>query len=1433
MNSTLHKKPKILAFGILILMLLVGSFLSGVPMNYDGNKNVENDMFDPIDNIPETSDVYQVGSKYDLDEWWNTSFRYRIGIEIEELFGIDRYQPMELYLEFDENEYFEGTERLVAYNGPGSWSDPIPVQVWNVEKYSGTSFIDNCSITFLVQVDANSNQTYFFYYNENDENINTNYNYGTDFSSQLVGGTTLTVNVRGDSGSDYKVVLQEGSGVKTLEKDGIALNYHQAESIAPEKQLTLSSLKFLAHMDEDSGNRVYDSTGNAPAGGLIYGASWGSGIVKYGLHFDGINDYVDFGAELESPGDPFDSATTKWTMTCWIKPDDITSDTSQTNHGTRNCFMAKASDPVNDNFEIGVNADGSIHIYLDTVSRDSQFDFRFTGTVTVDEWNFIALKVDFTKSNYKVGLRVNDGPWEYTTNWDAATRMDNADGSLFTIGSSDHINNYFEGSVDEVAFYNIPLSDEDIETYKYLSNPSVIEDITELVKGQVFSRYQIDWTETFDMHVSDIITFYWDYNLWHINRSIYFDNIYQANESAMIPLNTHYDFSLINDHDQCRYIYDGNIDIDIRDPNFIAENYTIIYNYPDVTKDAIGIFIANYSLSNAMMSMNYFNGSANYYDNNIDFTPGVNNDLDNSGGTSLNTLYVQFYEFVDTVPYINDNALKWYFENISDSLKESVNAYIYEKESRFYNLRVYVEDHDGRPVPEATITIWNNTASPGSYQWTQDTDETGWTTFERFDNGTFVLNASYVRYGQTLSITTPQTIFDLSSEVDVYGTAEVQFLDVSLTSIVLNCSRFDTGVYQGPLAGAKLNFTYNDGTGPVELNGYESTNSTGAAVFRWANTTSSGNVTFSIEWFGYPQYPISTPLDKDSDITTICLDFSNYGWYNISVEQGSDYESHLDLYDDGLQDKQLNQYLFVWVNYSYTVDGINPTGIPDATVKFDLKVGKQVINQNPIYLSPGIGEGNYSKTFDTSQPIEIGGANWLSGITYTVIITATAPGFNTVIQTTDITLLDLTSRLNANESKSYANWNEMLTFEVHYEYDNFGVWSNIDNANVEYYVLQAPEVFGTLSWIGSGLYRLTISSTEFPESDDYDIMITASLQNYETKTIRHEITILEIRTFLNNSLAIFQSENVYFEEEEVFYFNYTVATTGMGLSGAEEAEFDWEEQDDLGNRISLGYDVPLTDMGNGIYALDFNTAELDIATYIFDITLKKENYEERRATLYLYIIKRDFSTDAKKIYKVVSGNSLAITLNIRDFKTNELLDIDNAYVTFRGQNFQFNGSGGIYTVKITNIPDAFIMPDTISASITIMRDNYTTTVIDISIVVEMVEIFPGMPLFYFLMIIIAVGAVAGSLITYRYIQQKRIPKFVKKVRTMKGDIKGRKTISDSLLYPSKEEYIVKNFGDKWEMLGLSLEDLLGIEAKKRKKISEIKEEFEEFEGGGI
>ena len=112
----------------------------------------------------------------------------------------------------------------------------------------------------------------------------------------------------------------------------------------------------------------------------------------------------------------------------------------------------------------------------------------------------------------------------------------------------------------------------------------------------------------------------------------------------------------------------------------------------------------------------------------------------------------------------------------------------------------------------------------------------------------------------------------------------------------------------------------------------------------------------------------------------------------------------------------------------------------------------------------------------------------------------------------------------------------------------------------------------------------------------------------------------------------------------------------------------------------------------------------------------------------------------------------------------------------------------------------------------------------------MEEISEGMPTFYFIMIIAAITAVVGSLVSYRIIQQARIPKHVKRIREVKKKIKAKDSIPKSLLVPSKEQAIVKLLGGAYDMVGVSLKEILGIKDIKSKTPPKINDKFKQ-EGG--
>jgi len=1422
-------KNKIIYLFFLLTIILTPVFITNFLV--DTNKiqeTTDSPINEEIDNddeftgdllYPKSSDVIHMNEKIDLSLWWNKTFRYRVGFILEETENIDRHQPLDIYFTFRENEHYENTERLVSFNATGNdeWSNPIPIQIWNITKYETTNFIESCTITFIADVPASTNKTYFLYYNENANNINQIV-YNTGFSSQLTAGK-LTVDV----GTDYQIEIEQGLSVTKLERLGY--NFHSNSSLSPEKQLSDPSLKFLAHFE----NSVSDPTGNEPDGTINGDPQYVNGRVQLGMDFDG-NDFISYANGLEDSGDPLDDLSIEFTACAWINPSLIT--TGATNHQTENVFLAKASDPYNDNFEIGVNFEGNIHVYLDTETLDRYADFGPAGKVTTaGGWYFVAVRY----KNGLVEVFIQDTWYPDATTWQGATDLDEADGSPFTIGASEHINQYFKGQIDEVAVYNKFLTDQEVEDYKYGSLPSTIQSITELENGEVFSQYRIDWTTIFDMHVQDICTFYSDYNLWAFNRSFYFDNAFNYTIDRMFALNTHYDLTNLDDHNKFLYLYDGNLQKDISTAGFIAENYTIVHNAPDVAKDALGVFIQEYEVSDpARMLINYLRGDVLYDNGMVEFVPGSINDLDNNVGGEEYKLHIYFWEYIDGINETGtlDNAgMIQYFDDTLETLRTDFNMYIYEQDSFFYTLEVNVTDIDNRLVPETKITVLN--ASNPTMSWIQQTDENGMTIFDRLSNGTYIVNASYERYGQDLAIISPQIIELNNSVVDTYGIYRLEFINVQLTSLNLSFQRFDGGMFQEYVIGANITFTIDDGSGATIL-GSEYTDSLGNLVFHWSNISSSGNISLTVTWHGtqYTNLVCLDDLNPTPNDGVVTVPFNQYLATVVEVTTGDTFKSFLYVNASGTDAVILGDTLNVWVNYTYTQNDLPPYGMPitGGTVKYNIKIGSTQINSGTLYFTE-TGNGIYTLLADTSNLIELGGASWLSGVNYIMEIQATKPGYITNSTSITFTLLDRPTSLSPNITQAQVYWNDVLTLDVQYtdiyaDPDEF-----LNGAVVQYYGLGVSGITGSLIPYGiGGLYRLELNSSVFPIYGDYLLQISASKQNYETKSVIIPLRVFEINTRLNNSAALYDTFDVFVGVPEIFYFEYVVESTGTGLSNIDIKQCAWEKE--IGGVVVDQGIVELNDLGNGFFELDLNTESLEIARYSLVITFSETNYVERNAIIFLNIIPREFEIDVSDIVSVVSGQALSFNIGLTDPIDDTPVTDSEVSITVGGVQYNFTDNGdGTYTVIVPDaiLPDAFFFNERLTASLTIRKANYSDTIRTIFIDVKMVEIFPGFPLFYFLMLVAAVVAVVGSLVAYRVIQKARIPTFVKRVREIKSAIKSKKKISESLLYPSKEEYLLKRVGDKWETLGLSLDDILGIEKKKGKRIPQPNE----YEGGAV
>ncbi|MBA7557154.1 hypothetical protein ES705_49890 [subsurface metagenome] len=108
------------------------------------------------------------------------------------------------------------------------------------------------------------------------------------------------------------------------------------------------------------------------------------------------------------------------------------------------------------------------------------------------------------------------------------------------------------------------------------------------------------------------------------------------------------------------------------------------------------------------------------------------------------------------------------------------------------------------------------------------------------------------------------------------------------------------------------------------------------------------------------------------------------------------------------------------------------------------------------------------------------------------------------------------------------------------------------------------------------------------------------------------------------------------------------------------------------------------------------------------------------------------------------------------------------YLMFDGHRYYFNDlQNGIYELYISNISNPFFFPDLYYANIYISKTNYETIRIRITILVKMIEIFPYVPTFIFILILITGGAIGGSFLAHRVIQVITLLKSFRNVRKLK------------------------------------------------------------------
>ncbi|MFX1411676.1 MAG: hypothetical protein ACFFA6_15100, partial [Promethearchaeota archaeon] len=379
---------------------------------------------------------------------------------------------------------------------------------------------------------------------------------------------------------------------------------------------------------------------------------------------------------------------------------------------------------------------------------------------------------------------------------------------------------------------------------------------------------------------------------------------------------------------------------------------------------------------------------------------------------------------------------------------------------------------------------------------------------------------------------------------------------------------------------------------------------------------------------------------------------------------------------------------------------------------------------------------------------------------------------------------------------------------------------------VTYYVKQEPGISGIVQYYEELGYYMQSIDTSLLDAEDYRINFTIVKDHYKSASKILDLSVESRLTLLNGSSGFYTTPAYIFIKDAVnFTFLYTDAVKGIKITDLTSQNYIWERREGV-IVIDSGQGTLITTADN-FYVLDLDTENLPVGTYVIIVTLGKKNYEYRYAIFTLIIEKRNFDISLSDNFKnnkvsVKQGKSVTIEIELKD-NGNPVL---NATILLKigGKEYEFDYlENGTYILYFdTGGINAFFTSKTLNGIINISKEDYLSVEFTITIVVEMEEIFPGMPTFYFLLIVSAVVVFVGSIVTYRVYKHARIPEFVKKVRSVKKAIKGEDNISDSLMYRSKEVFIGEIVKNKWEKLKIPLENIVGSYLDKVQKISKVK-----------
>jgi subtilisin family serine protease len=316
-----------------------------------------------------------------------------------------------------------------------------------------------------------------------------------------------------DENCDYplwcdRTDLDYSSFVDGVDFSAFALNWGITKSTMP---TPISHWKF----DEGQGAVAYDSVGDND--GNIYGATWTTGQINGALNFDGVNDYVNVPNNSSQQ-----IATNQITLSAWIK---LTADIGNTQ---KRIICKQQTGYIAWGFEVYgngfVGATGNQLVFHDS-SGTSWYECMSQTHLVTGQWYHVAV----TDNAGQIRIYIN-GSLDKSSN--SGYGIPTLISAPINIGKTNPDSTfYFNGKIDDVRFYDVALSAEQIlRLYqegqsKKAINPNPADDQTFVDPNAV-----LNWLPGKDALTHDV---YFGTSFNEVNDAdIYDANVYMGNQDV-------------------------------------------------------------------------------------------------------------------------------------------------------------------------------------------------------------------------------------------------------------------------------------------------------------------------------------------------------------------------------------------------------------------------------------------------------------------------------------------------------------------------------------------------------------------------------------------------------------------------------------------------------------------------------------------------------------------------------------------------------------------------------------------------------------------------------------------------------------------------------------------------------------------------------------